>query len=240
MERPCFCFCFCFHFHFITPTARQLPLHPRRQSLPLGFIIPPSSRRRLTFAYIITFPLFQHNTTLLLCCLLTQTTTATTSTTTTNNKHGPTSPSPSSSLQSLLSLLATPFEIELHAPSAIMTEMYTQPSASSVAASPQGHCVSVNIPPSSIPMPPPSTAARLRSNLAAAETYSPVNQNGSFEFDRVIKSGYVQKRTSKTKVRHWPVMRVIWCWAVSHRCGTGLEDYLSCLASQHSVHLQIR
>lgn len=29
---------------------------------------------------------------------------------------------------------------------------------------------------------------------------SPVNQNGSFEFDRVLKSGYVQKRTQKTKV----------------------------------------
>ncbi|KAI0847863.1 PH-domain-containing protein [Daldinia vernicosa] len=28
---------------------------------------------------------------------------------------------------------------------------------------------------------------------------SPVNQNGSFEFDRVLKSGYVQKRTQKTK-----------------------------------------
>ncbi|KAK1779273.1 hypothetical protein QBC45DRAFT_138227 [Copromyces sp. CBS 386.78] len=79
-----------------------------------------------------------------------------------------------------------------------MTEMYTQPSASSATASPQGRRVSVAIPPSSIAMPPPSTAARLRSHLAG-ETYSPVNQNGSFEFDRVIKSGYVQKRTSKTK-----------------------------------------
>ncbi|KAL1898342.1 hypothetical protein Cpir12675_001967 [Ceratocystis pirilliformis] len=28
---------------------------------------------------------------------------------------------------------------------------------------------------------------------------SPVDQNGSFEFDRVLKSGYVQKRTQKTK-----------------------------------------
>lgn len=31
------------------------------------------------------------------------------------------------------------------------------------------------------------------------DTFSPVNQNGSFEFDRVLKSGYVQKRTRKTK-----------------------------------------
>jgi hypothetical protein len=28
-----------------------------------------------------------------------------------------------------------------------------------------------------------------------------VNQNGSFEFDRVVKSGYLQKRTQRTKVR---------------------------------------
>jgi hypothetical protein len=33
------------------------------------------------------------------------------------------------------------------------------------------------------------------------ETRVPVNQNGSFEADRVLKSGYVQKRTQKTKVR---------------------------------------
>jgi len=32
------------------------------------------------------------------------------------------------------------------------------------------------------------------------DTFSPVNQNGSFEFDRVIKSGQVLKRTRKTKV----------------------------------------
>lgn len=42
--------------------------------------------------------------------------------------------------------------------------------------------------------------ARSRSRLAV-DTFSPVNQNGSFEFDRVLKSGYVQKRTQKTKVR---------------------------------------
>ncbi|KAH7040998.1 PH domain-containing protein [Microdochium trichocladiopsis] len=42
-------------------------------------------------------------------------------------------------------------------------------------------------------MPPPSQA-----QLAVPIT-SPVNQNGSFEFDRVIKAGYVQRRTQKTK-----------------------------------------
>jgi|SRR5579862_3676670 len=34
------------------------------------------------------------------------------------------------------------------------------------------------------------------------DTFSPVNQNGSFEFDRVLKCGTVQKRTRKTKVCH--------------------------------------
>lgn len=33
---------------------------------------------------------------------------------------------------------------------------------------------------------------------------SPVNQNGSFEFDRVLKAGPVLKRTRKTKARSLP------------------------------------
>ena len=32
------------------------------------------------------------------------------------------------------------------------------------------------------------------------DAFSPVNQNGHFEFDRVLKSGVVHKRTRKTKV----------------------------------------
>ncbi|KAK0623249.1 hypothetical protein B0T14DRAFT_536175 [Immersiella caudata] len=44
----------------------------------------------------------------------------------------------------------------------------------------------------------PAISSRLRNRLGL-DAFSPVNQNGSFEFDRVIKSGYVQKRTSKTK-----------------------------------------
>lgn len=61
--------------------------------------------------------------------------------------------------------------------------------------------VNVAIPPSSIEIPRQSQshADRFRSRLAH-DSFSPVNQNGSFEFDRVIKSGYVQKRTQKTKV----------------------------------------
>jgi hypothetical protein len=49
-------------------------------------------------------------------------------------------------------------------------------------------------------MPPPASASRIRTSHLSLDTFSPVNQNGSFEFDRVLKSGYVQKRTRKTKV----------------------------------------
>ncbi|KAL8803644.1 MAG: hypothetical protein Q9182_003059 [Xanthomendoza sp. 2 TL-2023] len=38
-----------------------------------------------------------------------------------------------------------------------------------------------------------------RSGHLNLDTFSPVNQNGSFEFDRVLKSGVVYKRTKKTK-----------------------------------------
>lgn len=49
----------------------------------------------------------------------------------------------------------------------------------------------------------------LRANNAGV--MSPVNQNGSFEFDRVVKSGTVMKRTRKTKVCALPA-------ACSHPC----------------------
>ncbi|KAM7220786.1 hypothetical protein V8F06_003855 [Rhypophila decipiens] len=78
-----------------------------------------------------------------------------------------------------------------------MTEVQTQPPTSS--ASPP-NSLGVDIPATSVAMPQRITATRLTSRLAL-DTYSPVNQNGSFEFDRVIKSGYVQKRTQKTKAR---------------------------------------
>lgn len=39
-----------------------------------------------------------------------------------------------------------------------------------------------------------------RSGHLNLDTFSPVNQNGSFEFDRVLRSGEVYKRTRKTKV----------------------------------------
>lgn len=57
---------------------------------------------------------------------------------------------------------------------------------------------SLRIDPPSQPNLPPSVS-NLRSGHLTLDTLSPVNQNGSFEFDRVIKSGEVLKRTRKTK-----------------------------------------
>lgn len=54
-------------------------------------------------------------------------------------------------------------------------------------------------PPASTKLSPSAPINRVRNSHLALDTFSPVNQNGSFEFDRVLKSGYVQKRTRKTK-----------------------------------------
>lgn len=59
-----------------------------------------------------------------------------------------------------------------------------------------GRGAKISIPPSVFAANP--TPSRLRCHLGLVNS-SPVNQNGSFEFDRVLKSGYVQKRTQKTK-----------------------------------------
>ncbi|KAF7535515.1 hypothetical protein G7Z17_g13191 [Cylindrodendrum hubeiense] len=49
-----------------------------------------------------------------------------------------------------------------------------------------------------------STRNRSNSNIDA---FSPVNNDGCFEFDRVLKSGYVQKRTQKTK--KWKTIYIV-------------------------------
>jgi hypothetical protein len=53
-------------------------------------------------------------------------------------------------------------------------------------------------PPSHIAIP--KSVQSLKGPNLALQTMSPVTQNGSFEFDRIIKSGQVLKRTRKTKV----------------------------------------
>lgn len=55
-----------------------------------------------------------------------------------------------------------------------------------------------------LPVPPPISIPKPvngpRNGHLNLDTFSPVNQNGSFEFDRVLKSGEVHKRTKNTKV----------------------------------------
>ncbi|KAK4226070.1 hypothetical protein QBC38DRAFT_239164 [Podospora fimiseda] len=84
-----------------------------------------------------------------------------------------------------------------------MAEVQTQLATMSLDAKPEDcRRVNMEMPPTSIAIPPHSqvTAAKLN-------TYSPVNQNGSFEFDRVLKSGYVQKRARKTKT--WRTIYIV-------------------------------
>ncbi|KAI6710370.1 hypothetical protein JHW43_007119 [Diplocarpon mali] len=58
----------------------------------------------------------------------------------------------------------------------------------------------LRIPPlSTVNSPHPASTSLIRNSNLNLDTFSPVNQNGSFEFDRVLKSGHVQKRTRKTK-----------------------------------------
>lgn len=57
------------------------------------------------------------------------------------------------------------------------------------------------LPPTTVVIPQPE--AGVRNGHLSLDVFSPVNQNGSFEFDRVLKSGEVHKRTRKTKVRRW-------------------------------------
>ena len=46
----------------------------------------------------------------------------------------------------------------------------------------------------------PLEHSKLRSGHLNLDTFSPVNHDGSFVFDRVLKNGKVRKRTRKTKV----------------------------------------
>lgn len=78
-----------------------------------------------------------------------------------------------------------------------MAEVQSRPTGLA-ASNPIKRSPNIAIPPTSISLPPQNATSRLKSQLSL-DPYSPVNQNGSFEFDRVIRSGYLQKRTQKTK-----------------------------------------
>ncbi|KAL1388028.1 hypothetical protein HDK64DRAFT_254127 [Phyllosticta capitalensis] len=55
--------------------------------------------------------------------------------------------------------------------------------------------------------PSSSTQDNLKGHHLGLGMFSPVNQNGSFEFDRVLKSGEVMKRTRKTK--NWKTVYLV-------------------------------
>lgn len=78
-----------------------------------------------------------------------------------------------------------------------MADVQARPSPLATSQ-PNDRAANITIPPTSISLPPPNPALRFKKQVSL-DSYSPVNQNGSFEFDRVIKSGYLQKRTTKTK-----------------------------------------
>ncbi|KAI2642686.1 PH domain-containing protein [Xylaria nigripes] len=80
-----------------------------------------------------------------------------------------------------------------------MADAISQCSPKTTSASLSGRRTTIAIPSASITSPINTAVNKIRTQL----TFSPptmVNQNGSFESDRVIKSGYVQKRTQRTKV----------------------------------------
>lgn len=54
--------------------------------------------------------------------------------------------------------------------------------------------------PNSLPIPTTQARSFRNQQLTPLDTFSPVNQNGSFDFDRILKQGEVHKRTRKTKV----------------------------------------
>lgn len=120
-----------------------------------------------------------------------------------------------------------------------MAEVQTQLAALSITAGPRDS-VEATAP---VAGPPQTTAPKPRRSLAL-NTFSPVNQNGSFEFDRVIKCGYVQKRTQKTKV-------YISTWhplshpgdgrnGCSNKTMAGVENHLPGPEAEHTIHLQVR
>jgi hypothetical protein len=114
-----------------------------------------------------------------------------------------------------------------------MVEGQTQSMAAPAFAKSTERRVSLVIPSAPIDLPRQSHADRFRNRLAQ-DSFSPVNQNGSFEFDRVIKSGYVQKRTQKTKVGK---SRSFWCCVSFWLITLDLENDIPRPTTEHAVHL---
>ncbi|KAA8652557.1 hypothetical protein EYZ11_002579 [Aspergillus tanneri] len=68
------------------------------------------------------------------------------------------------------------------------------PSREDAAKAPEIHLPDGTIQRSSRPLPVPPPASSYRNGHVNLDTFSPVNENGSFEFDRVLKTGKVNRR----------------------------------------------
>lgn len=103
-------------------------------------------------------------------------------------------------------------------------------------------------PSSSQAMAIPQAPAQRTQPLTLDTYVSPVNQNGSFEFDRVIKTGYVQRRTQKTKVRENRALATIGGGTSlsflerpqANVSSLDMEDHLPRSPPKYSVYLQNR
>ncbi|KAI9856360.1 MAG: hypothetical protein M1824_005488 [Vezdaea acicularis] len=80
-----------------------------------------------------------------------------------------------------------------------MNESSSTAAASQPVAIPDRSAAENTLPTARATLPLSVGAKSLRSGHLNLDTFSLVNQNGSFEFDRVLKSGEVYKRTRKTK-----------------------------------------
>ena len=80
---------------------------------------------------------------------------------------------------------------------------------------------------------PPAISTQRLVGEARIDTFSPVNQNGSFEIDRVLKSGLVYKRTKKTKVKYTRIDLIV----SLIRCAPAMEEDLPCPPSKSSLSI---
>jgi hypothetical protein len=76
-------------------------------------------------------------------------------------------------------------------------------------------------PPPAVPTKTLQVSSGIRSGHLSLDTFSPVNQNGSFAFDRVLRSGEVNKRTRKTKVSFGAWLCLNWALLTLEFCSNG-------------------
>lgn len=78
----------------------------------------------------------------------------------------------------------------------------------------------------STPTQPRLSSIQTQAQALGAGVMSPVNQNGCFEFDRIIKAGSVLKRTRKTRVGR--PLHTSTCVRHANRRSNGSQSISSC------------